>query len=238
MAPGNDQDGCHAWLTDGRVRAETEALVIAAHDGVLWTNKYQAEVVRNGTQPSCRVCHNGDETISHILTSCEANTWSLIKERHDRVVYQMVAKSQYLKVPDSWGWRAEGWQGVGVIEGDKAKLVVDVSIPTDDIIMYLKERNQIIILEVAVTWEPLLEEREKEKSNKYRELAADIAIQNPGWKVDVMAVVVGSLGALRSFRENIGHLKLFSKREVLSDVQFEALCFAVRLIRRHFSTGM
>jgi len=100
------------------------------------------------------------ETISHILTSCEANTWSLIKERHDRVVYQMVlalAKSQSLKVPDSWGWRAQGWQGVGVIVGDKAKLVVDVSMQTDrdltvrrpDIIMYLKERNQIVILEVS-----------------------------------------------------------------------------------------
>jgi len=85
-------------LTDWRVRAETEALVI------LWTNKYQAEVERNGTEPSYRVCHNGDKTIGHIFTSCEANTWSLIKERHDRVVYQMVlalAKNQSLKVPDS-----------------------------------------------------------------------------------------------------------------------------------------
>jgi len=56
-----------------------------------------------------------------------------------------------------------------------------------------------------------------------------------------MVVGVGSLGALRSFRENIGRLKLFSKREVLRltrDVQFEALCFAVRLIRRRFSSGM
>jgi len=43
MAPGNYQDGCHAWLTDARVRAETQALVIAAQDGILWTNKYKVE---------------------------------------------------------------------------------------------------------------------------------------------------------------------------------------------------
>ena len=44
------------------------------------------------------------------------------------------------------------------MRGDKAKLVVDVSIPTDkdltarkpDIIVYLKECNQVVILEVAV----------------------------------------------------------------------------------------
>ena len=55
---------------------------------------------------------------------------------------------------------------------DKMKLVVDVSIPTDqdltakrpDIVMFLNERNQIVILEVAVAWEPLLEEREKERA--------------------------------------------------------------------------
>jgi len=86
----------------------------------------------------------------------------------------------------------------------------DLTARRPDIIMYLKEHNQIVILEVAVAWEPLLEEREKEKSNKYWELAADLAIQHSVWKVDVMAVVVGSLRALRRFRENISHLKLFT----------------------------
>jgi len=72
--------------------------------------------------------------ISHILTSCEAHLWSLIKERHDLVVYQLVlalARSQGLTVPNSWGWRAQGWQGVGVLEDDRTKIVVDVSMPTD-----------------------------------------------------------------------------------------------------------
>jgi len=78
------------------------------------------------------------------------------------------------------GARLVGVKGsrLGVLDGDKAKLVVDVSMPTDrdlttrrpDIIMHLKERNQIVILEVPVAWEPLLEEQEKEKSNKYWEL--------------------------------------------------------------------
>jgi len=129
---------------------------------------------------------------------------------------------------------------VGVLEGDKAKLVVDVSMPTDrdlttrrpDIIVYLKKRNQVVILEVA--WETLLEEREKEKSNKYRELAVDLATQHPGWKVDILPIVVGSLTTLRSFRTNITRLKLFSKKEILKltrNVQFEVICFAIRLIR-------
>ena len=112
MAPGIDYEGFHTWLTDGTVRAETEALIVAAQDGVLFTNRYQAVVVKNGSDPKCRICREGDETICHILTSCEAHLWSLIKERHDQVVYQLVlalARSQGLMVPDSWGWRAQGW---------------------------------------------------------------------------------------------------------------------------------
>jgi len=94
---------------------------------------------------------------------------------------------------------------VGVLEDNKMNLVVDVSMPTDreltsrkpDVVALLKGSNQITILEVSVCWEPLLKEWEKEKSNEYREVAADLAIQHPGWKVDIFPVVVGSLGTLR-----------------------------------------
>ena len=80
LALGIDYEGCQAWLTNGRVRAETEALVVAAQDGV---NRYQAVILKNGTDPQRRVCRDGVEMIGHILTSFEAHTWSLIKERHD-----------------------------------------------------------------------------------------------------------------------------------------------------------
>ena len=177
LAPGIDYEGCNAWHTDGKVRAKMEALVMAAQDGVLYTNRYQVVILKNGTDWQCRVCWDGVKTIGHILTSCKAHGWSLIKERHNQVVYQMALAlargSQSLKVPNLWGWCAKGWQGVGVLDGNKKKLVLDVSMPTDreltsrkpDIVMYLKERNQITILEVAVAWEPLLEQQEKEKSN-------------------------------------------------------------------------
>ena len=70
---------------------------------------------------------------------------------------------------------------MGVLEDERTKLVVDASMPTDreltsrrpDVVVFLKGSNQITILEVAVCWEPLLEEWEKEKSYKYQELAAD-----------------------------------------------------------------
>ena len=66
------------------------------------------------------------------------------------------------------------------------RLVVDLSIPTDrqlterrpDLVAYYRELRRIVIFEIACAWEPLIEERQREKGGKYRELAADLATHN------------------------------------------------------------
>ena len=72
-----------------------------------------------------------------------------------------------VKVPDSIKWGVDGWLGVAAFSGDRAKIAVDLTVPTDrqlserrpDLILYLKGERKIVILEGAVTWEPLLAER-------------------------------------------------------------------------------
>ena len=86
-ADGVDTEGTFAWLSDGRLRAETEGLVIAAQDGVILTNRYKHTVLGTSASSTCRVCREELETIGHILSSCKPHMWSLYKERHDRVIY-------------------------------------------------------------------------------------------------------------------------------------------------------
>lgn len=195
------------------------------------------------------MCREEDETIGHIVSACRSHMWSLYKERHDRVVYQLMlalAKRLAVKVPDSMKWGVDGWHGVAVMDGDKAKIVVDLSMPTDrqlrdrcpDIVMHLKEERKIVILEGAVAWEPLLAEREAQKTDKYQELAADLATQNPGWRVVVVPIVAGCLGTLRTLRDNLNGLGIFTRKEtsrLVKEIQFEVLCSAARLLRRHLA---
>ena len=127
-----------------------------------------------------------------------------------------------VKVPHSMSWGLAGWHGVAELTGVKGVIKVDLSIPTDrqltsrrpDIVLHLKDTNRIVILECAVTWEPLLEERECEKFHKYQDLAADLATQYPGSRVTVIPIAVGSLGTLRNLRENLNSLAIFTRREV------------------------
>ena len=227
----------------------TEGLVIAAQDGVILTNRYKHTVLGMAVSPTCRVCREEAETIGHIMSSCKPHMWSLYKERHDRVIYQLLkafAKKLEVVVPDSVKWGVDGWRGVAALEGARAKIAVDLTVPTDRqhsdrrpyLILYLKGERKIVILEGAVAWEPLLAERERQKADKYRELAADLATQHPVWRVVVVPIVIGCLGTLRSLRHNLYGLGLLTRGEVdrlAKEIQFESLCSGVRLLRRHLA---
>jgi len=94
VALGIDYEGCHAWLTDSRVRAETEVLIVPAQDGVFYMNCYQAVIVKNCTDHKCRICREGDKIIGHILTGCEAHLWSVIKETRSGCVAISIGSCQ------------------------------------------------------------------------------------------------------------------------------------------------
>ena len=113
-------------------------------------------------------------------------------------------------------------------ESAKGDMWVDVTVPTDDkisarrpdLINYVKFTRTIWILDVVCAWEPIVCEREVEKTDKYGPLAADMDRRKTGWKVRVGALVIGTLGS-----------KCECQR-IISDVQFKALTAAVRIIRQ------
>ena len=105
--------------------------------------------------------------------------------------------------------------------------------------MFAKKSRRVTIFEVACAWEPLLIEREDEKREKYQELARDMATQWPGWKTSVVPLVVGDLGSLAGFRKGMSQTGLLHSKTIsylARNCQFEVICSAIRIIRRHLST--
>ena len=85
-----DTSGSHVWLLDGRVQAQTKALIMAAQDVFILTHAFQSRVMGKTVSLSCRACNGAAETVGYILSSCALLHWMLYKERHNRVLYQMV----------------------------------------------------------------------------------------------------------------------------------------------------
>ena len=91
---------------------------------------------------------------------------------------------------------------------------------------------------MACCYDSLLEERQKEKQQKYEELAADLVLQFPGNKVKSVPMVIGDLGSIGSPAKSLEITKLFTPNEreaVLCSMQTRVLYSSTRILKRHLS---
>ena len=207
------------------------------------TRDYQRFILHKTGPINCRRCGTAKETLGHLLSACPPLKWTAYKERHDRVVYQVIralCRKFQFKIPPELQMRTTGWKGVGVIDMEKLKISVDLSIPTDarisecrpDIVVENKMKKIVRIMEVACTWTSLVVAREKEKREKYETFATDIARQKPGWRITVHPLVVGDLGSLAGFKEELHHTRLFDKKDITKlarDCQADVLAVTAQI---------
>ena len=119
------------WLSEGRLRPQTEALILAAKDDVLHTRWYPRRILRNSSLLMCRGCGKVMETVKHILNMCEPKGFSLYKEKHDRAILILLwrlLKEYGLKQEEPW-YKLEAKP---VYENRSVKMLWDHSIPTDE----------------------------------------------------------------------------------------------------------
>jgi hypothetical protein len=77
------------WLTKGDLKAETESEILAAQDQALQTKYYATKILNTETDSKCRLCHQFNETINHIVSACPILAKEQYIKRHDRVSAQL-----------------------------------------------------------------------------------------------------------------------------------------------------
>ena len=243
-----DRKSTNKWLVKGKLKSETEALVVAMQDGVIKTKSYRNRILKESVDPICRLCGVGNETVGHILSSCPNSLFQLISERHDEVV-EMLARA----VRGKLGVRFKSKDHVkgAVYHKGGTRVVVDRPIVTDsevahtthrlDIVVF--QRNKVTLIEVAVAWDHTVTVREREKHIKYQDLAPDITGQYDAIKpVYVCTVMIGALGALGTvcrMSHNLTHTKLLKPEDfwrLAGSLQRAVLIKAVRIVKRHLAS--
>ena len=178
-------------------------VALAAQVNCIYTHSFKANCMGNAGDTHCRQCGDGVETVRHILSQCCPKGFNLYMERHDRallVVYYDLCKHYGFEVPPRW-WELKT---LPVRENHRAKILWDIPIPTDgdivarrpDIILKDKITGHLYLNEMAVAWDSIQEERRAEGQSKYRELCVDLRRQFPGYRMDVVPVVIGGLGTV------------------------------------------
>ncbi len=232
---GVDKKATYCWLREGKLMPQTESVIVAAQDGVTSTKDRKARISKGPVSPLCRLCRGHAETLGHLLSKkCPVFEHREYEVRHDSAV----AEKLKVKIPQSLRVPGGGVRR-GVIKKEKVTLLVDLTIPTDrqmesrrpDLVVRLKDEKRIIVYEIAVAWDPIVEEREREKRAKYLDLAADLVHQWKGYKVTVVPVVLGDLGVMRNLRRYMLQAKILDAKEIArfaAEAQREVLCCNVK----------
>ena len=121
------------WLRRGRLKNETEGLIVAAQNQALSTNVIKAKIFQLGSSPMCRLCGAKEETVDHLVSCCETITQTDYKGRHDRVatlIHWSLCKQYGFPRSDNW-WAHKVEK---VLKNDNFKLLWDFAICTDKVI--------------------------------------------------------------------------------------------------------
>ena len=127
------------------------------------------------------MCRNVDESIDHIVTGCSKLAQKEYKRRHDNL-----GKIEHWKFPRKCNFEAgDKWyehEPDSVLETEDYKILWDFSIQPDhaiearrpDLVVVDKKARSCKIIDFAIPSDSWIEEKEKDKIEKYQELGREL----------------------------------------------------------------
>ena len=218
------------------MKGETEGFIVAAQDQSLATNNYRNKIIKDGTNPKCRLCHEYDETIEHIISGCPVLAKKEYLERHDKALIYMhwkIFKHYDIAVPSRWYEHKPST----VTEGKDVIILWHMPIHTDkeitanrpDIVIKDKKENKCIFIDMYVPSERNVANKETEKLSKYKDLEIEV---NKMWnmKTTTVPVIVGALGLIRKRMND--HVSKIPGRICIEEIQKIVLLGISHILRR------
>ena len=221
---------------NGDLKRETESLIVAAQNQSIRTNLVKAKIDRSQEESVCRLCKKAEESIDHIVSGCSKLAQKEYKRRHDnfgKIVHWKLAKKCGFEVSDKWFEH----EAESVLENEDYKILWDFSIQTDhviearrpDVVLVDKKERTCKVIDFAVPGDSRIEDKEREKIEKYQDLAREL---QKLWnvRVKVIPLVVGALGAIpKQFGKRLKDIGITAE---ISQVQKTVLLGTARILRK------
>jgi len=191
------------WLKSSGLKPETEGLIIAAQDQCLPTRSYKHRILKDGTNPNCRLCGKFEETTEHITSGCPVLAVKEYIHRHNKVasyVHHKILKHYNINVNEKY----YDHEPKTVTNTEGVTILWDMPIQTDreimanrpDIIIKDQKENKCWLIDISIPSERNVAVKEVEKLSKYKDL--EIEIQRMwGMQTSVIPVIIGDLGKIR-----------------------------------------
>ncbi len=220
---------CFAWLSrwkDAPVEVINDFQSIYLQTiPTLTFRKYRGEPSIVST--TCRLCHNGEESVKHLLSNCGKFVNHAYKRRHDRVlqfiVFKFLNKNGLIAELPPW------YTKICIkpcYENNELQLYWDIPeysgydtelengpLRPDGKIINIKKKS-ILVLEMSVPWIENRKSKLEEKESKYVNIIQGLKVDNPGFEVQQLTFIVDCLGGFsKDLPENLALLD-FTKKDI------------------------
>ena len=179
---------------------ETEVFIILAQDQSLPARNFQANMLKNGADPKCRVCDKHTETINHFVSSCPMLAPTEYLNQHDRLgqyIDWCLCKNFCLPYEKIW-WEHKPPK---VIENKNVTILWDFDIHTErtsqtnrpDIAVKNHKDKTCFLIDMSVPSDTNLSLKIFEKLSKYKDLEIEVT-KMWHFKTTTVPVVIVALG--------------------------------------------
>jgi len=189
---------------------------VAVQDQALQTKYYATKILNIETDSKCRLCQQFDETIDHIISASPILAKEQCIRRHDRVCAQLhfnICKEKGVQL-DKKHWYEHVPKLVETCQGGKVTILWNQQVQTDktipnnkpDIIIRDNEKGTCMLIDVAISGDRNVTEKEAEKILKYEDLTIEIQCM---WNVNtkVIPVIIGASGTIsKSFKKYVSNI--------------------------------
>ena len=183
------------------------------------------------------MCGKKGESVQHITSGCGKLAQKEYKIHHDNVakkVHWDICKENGLEHSGKWYEQAPE----GAVENEEIKILWDINIQCHnliearrlDLIILGKKEQKRIIIDIAIPADVRVEEKEKEKVEKYQDLKKETRRLWKFRNVEIVPVVIGTLGSVSAeFDRWLGKLGITCNVGVM---QKSTLLETARMLRK------
>ena len=203
------------WIHNSTLTSHMEAYMFVTEEQETVTKetkkRREPDITKRRTMDSkCRMCGKQEETLTHILGSCESISESLyLKYRHNQVgkiVYQEFLENNGVKT-QAPAWKPKEVMKTGDLElwwDKKIHVTNKVEHNRPDLIIWDRNKNKCKIIDFSVPLDGNVTRKEIEKVNNYVPLVNELQQMYRNYTYKIIPVVIGTSGTVSlSLKEHL-----------------------------------
>ena len=240
------EEECHSWLGQSLHGRKTSSIMTMLEQMVETRSWKVSRGLAQDKQ--CRVCHERDETVEHIVAGCKVLANSEYLMQHNRVLMIMAVNwaKEYELIGNDVIWYKERWERGAVLENERGKLVWDFEFKLRkttmtrrlDLILEDKEKKKIWICDMACLQQQNIATKRLRKLTKYQQLAFETRERCAGYNVMVVPLIIGALGGgIRQITKDLGMIfeNIDIKQKTICEMQKTILMDSETMVRKVLS---